>query len=81
VADVFLMLDESNPQQNSENAVREFKTSLDDIAHWAGMSSEAARDVLSHFATQRRIELFQDKIVVKNISDFQRFVNTRRKKS
>jgi CRP/FNR family cyclic AMP-dependent transcriptional regulator len=81
VADVFLMLNESNPQQGAEGAVREFKASLDDIAHWAGMSGEAAREVLSHFATQRRVELLQDRIIVKNISDFQRFVNTKRKKS
>jgi CRP-like cAMP-binding protein len=81
VADVFLMLNESNPQQNVEGAAREFKASLDDIAHWAGMSVEAAREVLSHFATQRRVEILQDRIIVKNISDFQRFVNTKRKKS
>ncbi len=81
VADVFLMLDETNPQSGSEVALREFKATLDDIAHWAGMGTEAVRDVLNHFTTQRRVELFPDKIVVKNISDFQRFVNSRRKKS
>jgi CRP/FNR family cyclic AMP-dependent transcriptional regulator len=80
VADVFLMLNESNPQQG-EGASREFRASLDDIAHWAGMSVEAAREVLSHFATQRRVEIMQDRIIVKNISDFQRFVNTKRKKA
>lgn len=80
VADVFLMLDETNPQPAAETPSREFRATLDDIAHWAGMSVEAARDVINHFATQRRVELQQDRIVVKNISDFQRFVNTRRKK-
>jgi CRP-like cAMP-binding protein len=80
VADVFLMLDESIPQPQAETPTREFKTTLDDIAHWAGMTPEAVRDVLSHFSTQRRVELFPEKIVVKNISDFQRFVNSRRKK-
>jgi CRP-like cAMP-binding protein len=80
VADVFLMLDETSPTQNSDSPSREFKTTLDDIAHWAGMNPESVRDVLNHFATQRRVEVFPDKIVVKNISDFQRFVNSRRKK-
>jgi CRP/FNR family cyclic AMP-dependent transcriptional regulator len=80
VADVFLMLDETNPQPGADSASREFKATLDDIAHWAGMSVDDARDVINHFATQRRVELLQDRIVVKNISDFQRFVNTRRKK-
>jgi CRP/FNR family transcriptional regulator, cyclic AMP receptor protein len=80
VADVFLMLDETNPQSGAESPVREFRATLDDIAHWAGMSIDDARDVINHFATQRRVELQQDRFVVKNISDFQRFVNTRRKK-
>lgn len=79
VADVFLMLDETNPS-GAETPSREFHTTLDDIAHWAGMSVDDARDVINHFSTQRRVELQANSIVVKNISDFQRFVNTRRKK-
>jgi len=79
VADVFLMLDETNPT-GSDSPTREFHTTLDDIAHWAGMSVDDARDVINHFATQRRVDLQANSIVVKNISDFQRFVNTRRKK-
>ncbi len=80
IADVFLMLDETQPPTDRESEKREFKTTVDDIAHWAGMSGEQARDVLNHFVTQRRVELYQDKIVVKNINDFMRFVNSRRKK-
>jgi CRP/FNR family transcriptional regulator, cyclic AMP receptor protein len=79
VADVFLMLDETNPS-GSDSPIREFHTTLDDIAHWAGMSVDDARDVINHFSTQRRVELQANSIIVKNISDFQRFVNTRRKK-
>ncbi len=81
VADVFLMLDETQPPADRDSERREFKTTMDDIAHWAGMTSDQARDVLNHFVTQRRVEIFQDKIIVKNINDFQRFVNSRRKKS
>lgn len=80
IADVFLMLDETQPVIDRESERREFKTTMDDIAHWAGMTSEQAKDVLNHFVTQRRVEIFNDKIVVKNINDFQRFVNSRRKK-
>ncbi len=80
VADVFLMLDETQPTTDRESDRREFRASIDDIGHWAGMSGDQARDVLNHFMTQRRVEIFQDKIVVKNINDFQRFVNSRRKK-
>ena len=80
VADVFLMLDETQPQADRESDRREFRASMDDIGHWAGISGDQARDVLNHFITQRRVEIIQDKIIVKNINDFQRFVNSRRKK-
>jgi len=80
VADVFLMLDETQPPADRASERREFKTTMDDIGHWAGISGDQARDVLNHFVTQRRVEIFQDKIVVKNINDFMRFVNSRRKK-
>ncbi|GAB1484945.1 Crp/Fnr family transcriptional regulator [Treponema sp.] len=81
IADVFLMLEETQPPTERDSEKREYKTSVDDIAHWAGMTGDQARDVLNHFVTQRRVEIFSDKIVVKNISDFQRFVNSRRKKA
>ncbi|MDR2313699.1 MAG: Crp/Fnr family transcriptional regulator [Spirochaetaceae bacterium] len=81
IADVFLMLDESQTNIDKSTDRREFKTSVDDIAHWAGMSVNQARDLISHFVTQRRMELFSDKIVVKNINDFSRFVASKRKKS
>ncbi|HUZ17986.1 MAG TPA: Crp/Fnr family transcriptional regulator, partial [Spirochaetia bacterium] len=58
---------------------RVFNTTIDDIAHWAGMSTDKCRQVLNHFATQRRIEIYPDKIVVKNINDFARFVTSKRK--
>ncbi len=80
VADVFLMLDETQPPVDRDTERREFKATMDDIAHWAGISEDQARDVLNHFITQRRIEVLQDKIIVKNINDFMRFVNSRRKK-
>jgi len=80
IADVFLMLDETQPVIDRESERREFKTTVDDIAHWAGITSDQAKDILNHFVTQRRVEIFNDKIVVKNINDFQRFVNSRRKK-
>jgi len=83
IADVFLMLHETNAavagtEQDGEK--REFKVTMDDVAHWAGMTSAEVQTILGHFANQRRLELFPDRIVVRNISDFIRFVNSRRKK-
>jgi CRP-like cAMP-binding protein len=81
IADVFLMLDESQADIDKTTDRREFKTSVDDVAHWAGMTEAETRDVLGHFATQHRIEMYPDRIVVKNINDFSRFVNSRRRKT
>ena len=78
VADVFLMLTESNPDAGDRDRV-EFETTADGVAHWAGMSPVAVKEVINHFVTQKRIELFPNKIVVKNIHDFERFVTSRRK--
>ncbi|GHV36690.1 Crp/Fnr family transcriptional regulator [Spirochaetia bacterium] len=80
IADVFLMLDETQPNIDKTTEQREFKTSVDDIAHWAGMSVSEARASLGHLVTQHRVELFPGRIVVRNINDFSRFVSSRRKK-
>ena len=81
IADVFLMLDESQADIDKSTEKREFKISVDDVAHWAGITVNETRDVLGHFSTQRRIEMYPDRIVVKNINDFSRFVSSRRKKT
>jgi CRP-like cAMP-binding protein len=80
IADVFLMLDETQTNIERTTERREFKTTVDDIAHWAGMSINETRETLGHFVTQRRMEMYPDRIIVKNINDFSRFVNSRRKK-
>jgi CRP-like cAMP-binding protein len=80
IADVFLMLDETQTNLDRTTEAREFKTTVDDIAHWAGMSIVETRETLSHFVAQRRMEMYPDRIIVKNINDFSRFVNSRRKK-
>ncbi len=79
VADVFLMLAENQAIDTSSVDSIDFKTTVDDMSHWAGIPAGQCREVLNHFVAQRRIELHTDRIVVKNINDFQRFVNSRRK--
>jgi CRP-like cAMP-binding protein len=83
IADVFLMLDETQGASNQSEVdgdKREFKVNVDDVAHWAGMNTAEVQTLLGHFVNQRRIELYPDRIVVKNINDFIRFVNSKRKK-
>jgi len=81
IADVFLMLDETQPDIDKTTEKREFKTTVEGVAHWAGMSVNAVKDVLGHFSNQHRVEIFPDRITVKNINDFVRFVGSKRNKS
>jgi len=81
VADVFLMLDETSTSVDKTGEKREFQTTAEDIAHWAGLSANQTKDILSRFVNQNRLEIFADHIVIKNISDFSRFVSARRKQS
>jgi CRP/FNR family transcriptional regulator, cyclic AMP receptor protein len=81
VADVFLMLDETNTDIDKTTDKREFQTTAEDIAHWAGLNVNQTRDILSRFVAQRRLEMFPDRMVIKNINDFNRYVNARRKQT
>ena len=80
VADVFLMLDEGLPLDGKFSERREFNINMDDVAHWAGMGVNEARNVLSSFANQHRIEIYSDRIAVRNINDFVRLVGSKRRK-
>ena len=78
VADVFLMLDETGPDIDKSSERREFKITIEGVAHWAGMSANDVREILGNFVKQRRVEIFPDHIIVKNINDFSRYVSSRR---
>jgi CRP-like cAMP-binding protein len=80
VADVFLMLDETQAGNDKSGHSREFQTTIEDVALWAGMSVNETRDTLYHFVNQNRLDIYSDRMVVKNINDFSRFVNSRRNK-
>lgn len=80
VADVFLMLSEGQQVEDPDADQRVFQTTVDDIAHWAGISPKECNKVLKHLAGQGRIEIYDDKIIVTNINEFERLVTSRRKK-
>jgi len=81
VADVFLMLAEAQARGDDASDGRnvQIQASVDDIAHWAGMPPEKCRNVINHFVSQRRLEVLPDKIVIRNLNDFARFVASRRR--
>ena len=78
IADVFLMLDETQSDIIKDDERREFMVQIDDIAHWAGMSTAQTKDIINRFVTKNRMELYNDRIIVKNITDLRRFVNAQR---
>jgi CRP-like cAMP-binding protein len=79
IADVFLMLDENQGDADQSTDARAFQATVEDIAHWAAMGVNEAREIINHFVAQRRMELHSDRIVVKNINDFSRYVSSRRR--
>ncbi len=79
IADVFLMLSETQPVNDDTVNERIFMTTVEDVAHWAGVSPVESKRILNQFASQRRLEIFPDRIIVQNINDFARFVSSKRR--
>ena len=77
IADVFLMLDEMNPVSNEAEKQRRFNVTISDIAHCAGLSSDVTRDEVSKMVSQRKIEIYENYIIVNNILDMKRLYDTR----
>jgi CRP-like cAMP-binding protein len=77
IADVFMMYDEMNPSSNPNDRQRKFMLTNSDIAHWAGITPEACRDELNKFVEKRKIEIYDNYMIVNNIADMKRIVDTR----
>ena len=77
IADVFCMFDEMTPAANPNDKQRRFNLTIQDIAHWAGLSIETTRAEVNRFATSHKIEIFDNNIIVNNILDMKRIVDTR----
>ena len=78
IAEVFLMFDEMNPVTNSTGKSRTFNLTVSDLVHWAGLTTEVVRDEINRLVEKDKIEVFDTHIVVKNISDMKRTIDTRR---
>lgn len=77
LAEVFCMLDEMNAVSNPNDRQRRFNVTIQDVAHWAGLSQEITRDELNRFVSSRKIEIFESSIIVTNINDMKRIVDTK----
>lgn len=77
IADVFCLLDEMNPPANPSERSRKFYVTIGDIAHWAGLSQETTKEEINRFVEKRKIEVYNNYIIVANIADMKRTVDTR----
>lgn len=78
IADVFLMLAEKEPTYANMREVS-FPVTVDDVANWAGTSADQVSEQLNHWAKIGKIEIYSDRIFVRNMSDFKRIVAQKRK--
>lgn len=78
IADVFLMLAEKEPTYANMREVS-FPVTVDDVANWAGTTADQVSEQLNHWAKVGKIELYADRIFVRNMSDFKRIVAQKRK--
>ena len=60
--------------------MRSFDTTIEEVARWAGLSKEETEDNMRKFIDQGRISVYDDRIIVQNMTDLTRYVNTRRSK-
>ncbi|EMJ94439.1 MULTISPECIES: Crp/Fnr family transcriptional regulator [Leptospira] len=78
VADVFLMLYE---KMHAHSDFKEIvlNVSQHDVAEWCAQPVGEVQKVLNTLSKSGKIELYEDKIVIHNIADFQRIVSQKRK--
>ncbi|MEM7184391.1 MAG: Crp/Fnr family transcriptional regulator [Spirochaetota bacterium] len=79
VCDVFLMLFEKQYGADSSRQEVVLKITSEDVASWCGQPIEQVEKVFSQFKKNHKIEVYTDRIVIKNIVDMQRIVSQKRK--
>jgi len=77
LADVFCMFDEMNPRPPTTDRRRKFPVTESDVVHWSGLPATTVKEELRHFTMSRKIEIFDNYILVNNIADMQRIVDSR----
>jgi CRP-like cAMP-binding protein len=79
VCDVFLMLAENqNISPKTTNPVT-FNTRVEEIANWCAEKGTKVKEVLGSFSDTGKIQIYEDRIVVKNLYEMFRIVRARRK--
>lgn len=79
IQDLFLMYNEKtvlSPHEDPDSQKRQFTLTVSDIADWIGIPLEEAQDEVSKLVKARKIEVFDSYVVVNNISDTKRTVDS-----
>jgi hypothetical protein len=71
------MFDEMNPRPPTTDRRRKFPVTESDVVHWSGLPATTVKEELRHFTMSRKIEIFDNYILVNNIADMQRIVDSR----
>ena len=78
VMDVLLMLAEKDSQMYMQNEIT-LTVTVSQIASWAGMNAQETEKMLANLVKTNKIQLFEGKITVRNINDFQRIITSKRR--
>lgn len=77
IADVFLMFAEMHPNPDPNERTMRFNLTIHDISHWAGLPVDSVREEVNRFVEKHKIEVYDSYIIVNNIVDMRRIVDTR----
>ncbi len=77
IADVFLMYDEMYSVPNPTGLQRKFNITVSDICHWTGLPPEITRTEINKFIEKRKLEVFENYMIVSNIQDMKRIVDSK----
>jgi len=79
LANVFMMFDEMKSHPGSVlDKSRRFDVTVSDLIQWSGLNGDVVRDEVNKFVEKRRIEVYDNYIVVNNIMDMKRLAEMKR---
>jgi CRP-like cAMP-binding protein len=79
VCDVFLMLAENQGISPKTTEPTTFSSTVEEIANWCGQKTNRVKEVLMHLSNSGKIQLYEDRIVVKNLYEMFHLVRNKRK--
>jgi len=79
VCDVFLMLAENQGISPKTTQPVTFNSTIEEIASWCGEKVNKVKDVMVNYANLGKIQIYEDRIIVKNLYEMYRHVRSKRK--